>query len=363
MSEVPVPGVSPETNGIPLLSVVNPVLRHRRLVAGLAFAAGALMALITLLQPRTYTSSAIFMPQALKGQLSQLGGLAAQFGVAVPHEPTASPAFYASLLQSREILRGTLETSYNLPIDREVGKMTLVRWYDPPGETEAERIESGMLMLRRDMRVTTDAETGTVEARLRSRSPELARQVVQELVTRLSRFNLETRQSQAAAERKFTELQSKEAGERLQAAEERLEAFLQRNRDFRSSPQLAFENDRLTRVVSMRQELYTSLVHALEQARIDEVRDTPVLTIIDPPNLPARPDRRWLLVKAMLGVLAGALAGVFIALAREYTRAGSAVAGLEAEEFRALREEALHGVRRTAAVIGRALRRARPAGS
>jgi uncharacterized protein involved in exopolysaccharide biosynthesis len=75
-------------------------------------------------------------------------------------------------------------------------------------------------------------------------------------------------------------------------AEDELQAFLQRNRDFRSSPQLSFAYDRLADNVSLRQQLYTAVAQAYEQARIEEVRDTPVITVVEAPMLPARPDPR-----------------------------------------------------------------------
>ncbi len=45
-----------------------------------------------------------------------------------------------------------------------------------------------------------------------------------------------------------------------------------------------FEHDRLERPVSMRQELVTAMAQAYEQARVDEVRNTPVITVIDQPE-------------------------------------------------------------------------------
>src|SRR5262249_39127465 len=79
-----------------------------------------------------------------------------------------------------------------------------------------------------------------------------------------------------------------------------------------------FEYDRLLRAVTMQQQVYSSLAQAFEQARIDEVRNTPVLTLVDPPNLPAEPDRRWLLAKALLAALLGAMIGALVALVRDF---------------------------------------------
>src|SRR2546428_650042 len=92
-------------------------------------------------------------------------------------------------------------------------------------------------------------------------------------------FNLERRQSRAAQEKRFVETRRTEARDELQVAEDRLKSFLERNRDYRNSPQLVFDQERLAREVALRQQLLTSLSQAYEQARIDEVRDTPVITV------------------------------------------------------------------------------------
>ena len=82
-----------------------------------------------------------------------------------------------------------------------------------------------------------------------------------------------------------------------------------------NSPQLTFENDRLERQVFMRQELVTAMAQAYEQARIDEVRNTPLITVIDRPEPAALPDPRWLL-EIVLGLSLGMMVGFGLAFVR-----------------------------------------------
>ena len=65
----------------------------------------------------------------------------------------------------------------------------------------------------------------------------------------------------------------------------------------------------------------TSLASAFESARIEEVRNTPVITLIEPPRVPAlrNPKRRVWIVLA--GILAGAMLGVFFAFVGSYREA------------------------------------------
>jgi len=307
-----------DSGGVPLRAALDSILRRRRLVGGLAVGACLVVVAVSLFSARSYTCRTTFMPTAPQSKLSMLGGLAAQFGLNVSNDPGTSPAFYVLLLQSEELLRSAVRTSYDVPAKGQPRRVSLIEWYDPPGDTPAQREEAAATRLGKELRTSIDGETGTVELKVRTASPLLSLQIANRLMALLSEFNLEKRQSQAAAERKFVEGRAAAVRSRLDSAESRLQAFMQRNRDYRNSPPLLFEYDRLLRDVTMQQQVYTSVSQAFEQARIDEVRNTPVLTLVDPPRLPAQPDRRWILVKGLLALLMGALIGVFVALARDF---------------------------------------------
>ena len=84
-------------------------------------------------------------------------------------------------------------------------------------------------------------------------------------------------------------------------------------RKWQSSPQLRYEEQRLTRQVNVQQELYLTLRREYETARIEEVNNTPVLTIIDQPSIPgirSRPQRTItvLLVTVIVGIFAAIVA-------------------------------------------------------
>ena len=69
----------------------------------------------------------------------------------------------------------------------------------------------------------------------------------------------------------------------------------------------------------MRQELVTAMAQAYEQARIDEVRAAPVITVIDQPESPALPDPRGRIRRLLLGIIVGMIVGLGLALIREFT--------------------------------------------
>jgi uncharacterized protein involved in exopolysaccharide biosynthesis len=175
----------------------------------------------------------------------------------------------------------------------------------------------------------------------------------------VNQFNLQTRQTQAAAERRFVEGRLEEAQAELMQAEEVLESFLQRNRAFSNSPQLQFEHDRLQRVVAQRQQVVNSLTVAFEQARIDEVRDTPVITIVEPPQVPALPDRRRLVLKVVMALVIGATVMGILAISTDFVRRSESTEPNEFAEFQKLKGELVGDLRSMWSLAARPLKRSR----
>jgi uncharacterized protein involved in exopolysaccharide biosynthesis len=202
-------------------------------------------------------------------------------------------------------------------------QQNLVDIFRSKGATQAARRDAAVRRLRDQIHVRINRETDVVTLEVTTRSPELSQRIAVKLIELVSDFNLRTRQTRAGAERKFVESRLAEAKDSLGEAERRLEAFLQGNREYRNAPQLAFEFERLQRKVTMQQQLYTSLAQGYEQARIDEVRNTPVITVIEPPDYPTRPDSRYLLLKIALALLTGSLLATLF-LAMRFAFAGGA---------------------------------------
>jgi uncharacterized protein involved in exopolysaccharide biosynthesis len=340
---------------VTLLGLLSVLLRRRHTVLVTVTVTLALVVGATLLRPRTFSSSAAFMPQSRRAQ-NGVGGLAAQFGLNVGvGEPSQSPQFYVDILKSRGILDQLAATRF--PVHGAPGdSATLLDQLQVQGETPALRREAGLEELRGRVRTTITQQTGVVGVTFTAPQPALSQQVTARLLELVHRFNLESRRSQASQERQFTASRLAEAREELLASEDRLLVFLQRNRGYSNSPELRFEHDRLEREVSTRQQLFTSLAETYEQARIEEVRDTPVISIVEPPNIPARPDPRGLVRSAALGLLVALALGVMLAFLREYA-ARSGERAEEFQEFDALRRAAADDLRHPLRAVARAIAR------
>jgi uncharacterized protein involved in exopolysaccharide biosynthesis len=356
--EIGDPRTEPEASGeVSLLAVVNVLLRHRGLVIGTAVALATVVCAVTFLVPRTYTSHATLTPQTRR-PTAGLSGLAAQFGFSLPiPDGGQSPAFYADLLTSRQILGAVVDTRFEFSADTGAVRGTLVQIYRSTGRTPALRRDNAILRLGKSVDATTVQKTGVIDLAVTERNPVQAKLESDRFIELLNQYNLQTRQTQAGAERRFTEQRLEEVRRDLRGAEDRLQAFLQRNRDYRNSPELNFQQDRLQREVTLQQQLFTTLAESFEQAKIEEVRDTPVITVVEAPEAPVRPDPRGLLRNGLLALIAGALLGLALAIGRSYTVNARSLRLDEATEFDRLRREAMADLVRPWRPIGRAFRR------
>jgi len=339
---------------VPVLRLVTILLRFRFTIVGAAAAGAFVVGLATLLSQRHYTAETAFTPQT-RTRPSAVSGLASQFGLDVPGtDPSRSPAFYADLLKSRQVLEGVVDSRFSVLDNAKELQGSLVDLFKIRGSRPALKREAAITQLVAAIEVLTSTKTGVVRLRVTMKNPQLARSVADTFLSLLNAFNLRTRQSQASEERRFTEQRVAEVRADLKSAEDREQEFLQRNRDFRNSPELTFAHDRLAREVAMQQQLYTTEVQAYEQAKVEEVRDTPVITVIESPEVPARPDPRGTIRKTALGFLLGGILAALFAFWRDFLQGADRAARPEVEEYLQLRGELVADLRHPVRAVRRA---------
>lgn len=362
---------SPANNGdipsefdeISLIAIVNVLLRHRWMLVLAPLLLAVVAGGSALLKKRTYKATASFVPQAPDRTRSSAVALARQFGINVAgtEGPGQSPQFYADLVRGREVLRQAVVSKYDVRTKEGPRTANLVELYGlegtggilPPWRRAVNR-------LRDDVSASVSRETGVVQLTVSASDPKLAEQIAARLLDLLNRFNLETRQSQALQEGRFLSARLGEAREELRESEEAFKAFLERNRNFSNSPALVFEQNRLQRQVGMRQEIYTALAQSYEQSRIEQVRNTPVLTVVADPEGSAEQQGRGTLFRAVLGLILGFTIAAFLAVIFDLGRRTREEDGDDYREFNRLKEEMLNDLRHPKRLIRR---RREPAGA
>src|SRR5690242_11470116 len=288
-------------------SLVQFVLRQWRIVGWTVGALVVIAVLLTVMKHRKYTATAAFMSESGKASAGGLSSLAAQLGVGVGEAGSESPQFYVDLISRQSTLRALVDSSY--PGAGGKRFRNLVEYFDVSGESYPIRRDRAVDKLRRILDASANLKTGVVTVRASCDDPELARALVDRTLTLVNNFNLQRRKSRATAERDFVAERLAQAEGELRTAQDRQEQFFQTNAVV-TSPRLRLEAERLSQDVATKRALYTTLSQSYEQARIDAVRDTPVITTIEAPIVPAEPDSRGTVRAIMFAVFGGLIVGL-----------------------------------------------------
>jgi uncharacterized protein involved in exopolysaccharide biosynthesis len=240
---------------------------------------------------------------------SSIAQFAGQLGFLSGDNSSRGPEFYRDLMRSRRVLTTLATTLIHDP--RSGGLQPVFRVYGASYDSlTPRRTEQLLNRLNKRLQTTVDARTSEIRVAFGGPTPTVAAETLDSLLSLTDNFAVTNLRSRARARRQFAETQVAQAKVNLDQAEDSLRQFSERNRRLTDSPSLQFEEARLRRRIDLRQEIYVALNRELEQARLDEVRDTPILNIIDPPVPPARHEKPQRRVIAVLGAFLGALAAI-----------------------------------------------------
>lgn len=330
------------------------VLKHlRALVIGAII--GATIALVPLIwTPAEHMATTSFAPQGNDFQRNSLLAFAGQFGL-----PTAapslsqSPQFYADLVRSRVILEPFARDSLVVPEmnNRKVALQTLL---DITEGSDQRRVDNLVQKMTKAIQTRVVVQTGVVVVTVSTPWRSVSLDVAQRLLSRVNTFDLKQRQTQGSNERRFVERRLAEAKQMLRNAEDRFETFLNSNHSI-ASAMLQMERDRFQRDLQLQQQVVTTLTQAYEDARIREIRDTPVISIIQPPVAPEQSESRHPLLRLVIGGLLGAFIVMLLAAGRDLVSRRRADGDADLEAFLAqvqgLRDRvSLKGSRRAAEI-------------
>jgi len=256
----------------------------------LALVIAAITAGISLLIPRTYRAEAKILPNASNSTSSSLMGLAAASGfgdlLAGSLGNKEVPILtFPEILTSKILLEKVALSPY--PPDSSNQARTVMNAIGIRG-SDRDAIDKGTRRLGELTRVDSNLRSGLISVSAVTRDSVLSAYVVQRMLTELDRFNVESRSSREGATREFVDGRLRDAESELRAAEQALARFREMNLRIGNAPQLQLEQARLEREVVTRSELYRLLAREFEMARIEEKRDTPTFSVVEPARPPVR---------------------------------------------------------------------------
>ena len=276
----------------------------------------------TLIIPPVYRSNASFVAnsssssklQSSGSATSGLGGIISQLGGSVGGDPSESPNFYVELLSSRELLTRLLESRFPNPrTGAPHDSATLLTILHIKKADPRRQMELAVKKMNDATHPGLDSKTNLVWFSVDAEWPELSSQVANRLIELVSNFNRETRVSRAKSKRTFLQMRRDSAQTALREAEERLRVFYEQNRGAILAPGLRYEEQRIKRDGDLASDLYMNLDRQLEVARIDEINDAALITVIDSAVVPRK--AQWPRYGVMLftGTALGVLFGILLA--------------------------------------------------
>jgi len=278
--------------------------------------------------PKKYDSMSkfVFRTNSSTGS-GGISAMASLMGVKVGGEDNNETSRLDDHLFSKAFMRSLADSTY--PTDSAgpfKGKQIHIweLWKMKPDTTNPKSMRAfyagicGRLMSVKDRYVVHISQpTGTHLLITSFEDPSLSNAVNQRILFQLKDL-FETKMKFKARENTvFIQQRLEEAQADLRRAENRQSQWMERNKAF-GDPSLSLEKDRLSRDIAVCTELFLQAKKQFELSKIEEMREIPVIEIIDPSEDafgPSKPNRRQIL---FIGSLFAIFFSVFAVLAFEF---------------------------------------------
>ena len=165
--------------------------------------------------------------------------------------------------------------------------------------------------------IEEDAKTSILTLSINASEPELAAEINQALIDELDAHQRQYNKSKTSDAKQFIETQIMNTEKELMAAEENLKVFMDRNRRIENSPALQLQQQRLGREVTVLIGVFTTLKQQLETTKIEEVKESDYVVVLDSPEIPLRRSKPKKKIIVILAGLLGLGLGILVAIVKE----------------------------------------------
>lgn len=256
------------------------LVRRRRLI-GLCLAATLVPSLIILaLLPNQYCSTTTILPASPSGQLSSLSAIV---GLARPQlQDESTSELYPEVLRSRQIAEAVLRQTYGFTDDGAQRSTTLAEYFD---EDNSDKLCDKLASITS---VSTSKTTGTISVSVETEFPELSQAILTTYLAELEHYNLVSRRSKAKEVEQYLARELAVRRQELLASQDSLKTFQESNLNWNetSNPYLLHELATLQREVAIKEQAYAYLSQEYEASKLKVQMDTPIVRVLDKPNLP-----------------------------------------------------------------------------
>tara|TARA_Y100001958_G_scaffold30445_1_gene19629 strand:+ start:46390 stop:47559 length:1170 start_codon:yes stop_codon:yes gene_type:complete len=197
-------------------------------------------------------------------------------------------------------------------------KMDRAPWYNFSNTKNQDSIiyiEKAIKKFSTHIDVFEDKFTGLIKISSTFQDPLIAAAVANFISIQVEKYIQKENSAQSTREKIFISDRLSIVKIELEESELSLKDFKERNRGYEDSPELFMIYSQLFREVEAKKEVYLTLQQQLELARIEEVKQSPILHILDhaaPPIQKKSPNRKmFALVFGIMGILFSSLREIF----------------------------------------------------
>ena len=266
----------------------------------------------------------VLLPDAGRGDLGGLLGIASQFGVNVPMESTAdlsSPSLYPELLRSRTFAEKILEKEFYLDkYGKKLPLLDIITDGDKPSKLGRETLiaQAVNILNGEYLEFVKPAPAYNFSViRVTTPDPVFSKELTEVVLNELEALSRYFRSQTVSEKTNFIKNRIASVKEVLEHSEQQLKEFNQQNRQI-SSPALQLELDHLARDVEVQKSIYLTLRQQLELAKIEEVQKTSIVQILDKPQIPIGPSNKNLMLSIILSGILGVVFGILLGFLRSY---------------------------------------------
>jgi uncharacterized protein involved in exopolysaccharide biosynthesis len=282
--------VSTRPNWIIMLSILWIDRKFIGIVTGSITILTAIIAFFVLTE--YFKSTAVILPDADKSKFSSLGGgisdLAAMAGISVGGEGSIAK-LYPTILKSESVLKNVIYSKYKTK--KYADSIDLIHYWQIKDKSPEREYEVALSELRNALEVAIDIKLNVVSLSIETEDPQLSADILNKVIFMLDKFIRTQRNSNASEQRKWIEVRLSEVKEDLSNAENKLKEFREKNRMVIGSPQLLLEQERYMREVQINATMYVELKKQFELVKIEEIRTTPIISVMDYARPAAKKER------------------------------------------------------------------------
>lgn len=289
---------------------------HRYFIALISALFVIVSVIYVFVTPPIFTSYVTILPtyeSEQTAQLSYLRNLAGQFGIAQMPVKNVSELF-PDIIKSRKIIYTILQKRFEFKGD----SLSLIEIMKIDEGDLNSNLFYGYESLIKSISVSREIRTNITKLEVSSKFPKLSADIAASIVDELDLYNRNQRTTKAKENREFIERRLTVTDDSLKMADYNLKEFGERNKGgFENSPELQMIFRQLMRNLKKWEEIYYTLVSEYEIAKIQEIRDTPIINVLDEARVPVRksaPKRAFIV---MLSLIIGANVGIVLSFVKE----------------------------------------------